>query len=116
MAYGFYLMHHLLEYRRDNQRLRMSPTTNDAEIVSWAASIGRTPDHQIRAEFYHVQCELAQVIMKQVLEPTGMFYHGPITWEDVRALLLAQRLDLKPFKKLECFLPEYEDWTADMED
>ena len=116
MADGFYLMHHLLEYRRDNQRLRMSPTTNDAEIVSWATSIGKTPDHRIRAEFYHVQCELAQVIMKQVLEPTGMFYHGPITREDVRALLLAQRLDLKPFKKLGCFLPDYEDWTADMED
>ena len=45
MADGFYLMHHLLEYRRDNQRLRMSPTTNDAEIVSWATSIGTTPDH-----------------------------------------------------------------------
>ena len=88
-AEGFYLMHHLLEYRRDNQRLRMSPTTNDAEIVSWATSIGSTPDHRIRAEFYHVQCELAQVIMKQVLEPTGMFYHGPITREDVRALVLA---------------------------
>ena len=113
---GFYLMHHLLEYRRDNQRLRMSPTTNDVEIVSWARSIGSTPDHRIRADFYHVQCELAQVIMKQVLEPTGMFYHGPITREDVRALLLAQRLDLKPFKKLGCFLPDYEDWTADMED
>ena len=116
MVDGFYLMHHLLEYRRDNQRLRMSATTNDAEIVSWATSIGTTPDHQIRAEFYHVHCELSQVIMKQVLEPTGMFYHGPITREDVRALLLAQRLDLKPFKKLGCFLPDYEDWTADMED
>ena len=30
MADGFYLMHHLLEYTRDNQCLRMSPTTNDA--------------------------------------------------------------------------------------
>ena len=90
MADGFYLMHHLLEYGRDNQHLRMSPTTNDAEIVSWATSIGRTSNHRIRAEFYHVQCELAQVIMKQVLEPTGMFYHGPITREDVRALLLGR--------------------------
>ena len=54
MADGFYLVHHLLEYRRDNQRLRMSPTTNDAEIVSWATRIGKTPDHRIRAEFYHI--------------------------------------------------------------
>ena len=73
---GFYLMHHLMEYRRDNQCLRMSATTNDFEIVSWATSIGKTSNHRFRAEFYHVQCELAQVIMKQVLEPTGMFYHG----------------------------------------
>jgi hypothetical protein len=94
----------------------MSATTNDAEIVNWATSIGKTADHRIRAEFYQVQCELAQVIMKQVLEPTGMLYHGPIMREDVRALLVAQRLDLKPFKKLGCFLPDYEDWTADMED
>jgi hypothetical protein len=49
-------MHHMLDYRRDNQRLRMSPTSNDAEIVNWATSIGRTLDHRIRGEFYHVQC------------------------------------------------------------
>ena len=82
MADGFYLMHHLLECRRDNQRLRMSPTTNDAEIVSWATSIGSTPDHRIQAEFYHVQCELAQGMMKQVLKPTGMFYNVPTTTRD----------------------------------
>ena len=41
----FDLMHHLIEYRRDNQRLRMSATSNDAEIVNWATSIGKTPDH-----------------------------------------------------------------------
>ena len=67
----------------------MSATTEDAEIVSWATSMGKTADHRTRAEFYHVQCELAQVFMKMVLEPTGMFYHGPITREYVRALLLA---------------------------
>ena len=44
-ADGFYLMHHLMEYRRDNQRLRMSATTEDAKIVSLATSIGKTPDH-----------------------------------------------------------------------
>ena len=33
-ADGFYLMHHLMEYIRDNQRLRMSATSNDADIVN----------------------------------------------------------------------------------
>ena len=106
MADGFYLMHHLLKYRRGNQRLRVSASTEDAEIVSWATSIGKTPDHRIRAEFYHVQCELAQLIMKQVIDPTGMFYHGIITREDVRALLVIQRLALMPLKKLGCFLAD----------
>ena len=46
-ADGFYLMHHMIEYRRDNQRLGMSATSSDAEIVNWATSIGRTPDHRI---------------------------------------------------------------------
>ncbi|KAE8815709.1 hypothetical protein D1007_06898 [Hordeum vulgare] len=109
-------MHHMVDYKRDNQFLRISSTSSDAEIVYWAASIGRTPDHQIRAEFYHVQCELSQVIMKEVLEKSGLFYHGPMTRDDVRALLVAQHLDLKPFAKLECFLPNYEDWGADMEE
>ena len=44
-ANGFYLVHHLMEFRRDNQRLRMSATTNDVEIVNWATSLGKTPDH-----------------------------------------------------------------------
>jgi hypothetical protein len=54
--------------------------------------------------------------MKEVLEQTGMFNHGPAMMrEDVRALLFAQRLDLKHFTKLGSFLPDYEDWNDDME-
>ena len=94
----------------------MSATSGDAEIVNWAPIIGRTPDHRIRAEFYHIQCELAQVIMKQVVEQGGMFFHGPMRRENVRELLRAQRLDLKPFNKLGSFIPDYEDWGADMEE
>jgi hypothetical protein len=56
------------------------------------------------------------VIIKEVLEQTGMFYHGPMTRDDVRALLVAQRLDLKLFTKLGCFLPDYEEWSANMEE
>ena len=94
----------------------MSATSEDAEIVTWATNIGKTPDHRIRAEFYHVQCELAQVITKQVHKPIGMFYHGPITRVDVRALLVAQRVDMKPFTKLGCVLDDYEDWDEDLND
>ena len=112
-AYGFYLMHHMIEFRRDRQRLRMSSKSGDAEILSWATSIGSTQDHRIRAEFYHIQCELAQVIMKQVVEQGGLFYHGPMRRETVQDVLVAQDLDMNPFKKLGCFFPEYEDWNFD---
>jgi hypothetical protein len=54
--------------------------------------------------------------MKEVLKNLGMFYHGLMSREDVRTLLRAQRLDLKPFTKLGCFLPDYEDWSTDMEE
>jgi hypothetical protein len=30
---GFYVIHHMLEYRRDRQKLRMSPTSGDADIL-----------------------------------------------------------------------------------
>jgi hypothetical protein len=82
---GFYVLHHMLEYRRDHQNLRMSPTSGDADILQWAIKLGKVPDHQIRAEFYHIQRELAQIIMKEVLEKTGMFYEeGQMSREDVR--------------------------------
>lgn len=71
---GFYVIHHMLEYRRDRQNLRMSHKSGDADILQWAKKLGNVPDHRLRAEFYHIQRELAQVIMKEVVEKTGMFY------------------------------------------
>ena len=56
---GFYVLHHMLEYRRDHQNLRMSPTSGDAHILQWAKNIGDIEDHRLRAEFYHILRELA---------------------------------------------------------
>ena len=58
----------MLEYRRDQQNLRMSPTSGDAHILQWAKNLGDILDHQLRTEFYHIQHELAQIIMKEVLK------------------------------------------------
>jgi hypothetical protein len=108
---GFYVIHHMLEYRRDRQNLRMSPKSGDADILQWAKKLGNIPDHRLRAEFYHIQRELAQVIMKEVVEKTGMFYEeGQMSREDVRTRVAAQRLDLKPFTSLGSFLPDLEGW------
>ena len=82
---GFYVLHHMLEYRRDHQNLRMSPRSGDAHILQWAKDIGDIEDHRLRAEFYNIQRELAQIIMKEVVGKTGMFYgEGQMSREDVR--------------------------------
>jgi hypothetical protein len=89
----------------------MSPTSGDADILQWAIKLGKVPDHRIRAEFYHIKRELAQIIMKEVLEKTGMFYEeGEMSREDVRTRIAAQRLDMKPFTSLGDFLPDLEGW------
>ena len=37
---GFYVLHHMLEYRRDHQNLHMSPRSGDAHILQWAKDLG----------------------------------------------------------------------------
>ena len=99
------------EYRRDHQNLRMSPRSGDAHILQWAKDIGDIEDHRLRAEFYNIQRELAQIIMKEVIGKTGMFYgEGQMSREDVRTRVAAQRLDLKPFTSLGDFLPNLDGW------
>ena len=108
---GYYVIHQMLEYRRDRQNLRMSPTSGDAHILKWARKVGDIEDHRLRSKLYHIQRELAQIIMKEVLEKTRMFYgEGQMSREDVRTLIATQRLDLKPFTKLGDYLPDLDGW------
>ena len=101
----------MLEYTRDHQNVRMSPTSGDAHILQWAKNVGDIEYHRLRAEFYHIQRELAQIIMKEVLDKTGMFYkEGKMSREDIRTRVAAQRLDLKPFTKLGDYLPDLDGW------
>ena len=106
----------MLEYRRDHQNLRMSPTSGDAHILQWAKNLGDIQDHRLWAEFYHIQRELVQIIMKEVVEKTGMFYEeGQMSREDVRTRVASQRLDMKPFTKLDDYLPDMDGWHDMME-
>ena len=101
----------MLEYRRDHQNLRMAPSSGDAHILQWAKKLGDVPDHQLRAESYHIQRELGQIIAKEVLEKTWMFYkEGQMSREDVRTWVASQRLDLKPFTRLGDYLPDLDGW------
>ena len=89
----------------------MSPRSGDAHILQWEKNIGDIPDHRLRAEFYHIQREVAQIIMKEVVEKTGMFYEeGQMSREDVRTRVAIQRLDLKPFTRLGDYIPDLDGW------
>ena len=106
----------MLEYRRDHQNLRMSPRSGDAHILQWAKDIGDIEDHRLRAEFYNIQRELAQIIMKEVVGKTGMFYEeGQMSREDVRTRVAVERLDLKPFTRLGDYLPDLDGWNDILE-
>jgi hypothetical protein len=49
--------------------------------------------------------------MKEVVGKIGMFYdEGPMSRVDVRTCVAAQRLDLKPFNKLNDILPDLDGW------
>ena len=94
----------------------MSPRSGDAHILQWAKDIGDIEDHRLRAEFYDIQRELAQIIMKEVVGKTGMFYEeGQMSREDVRTWVASQRLDMKPFTKLDDYLPDLDEWHDMME-
>lgn len=89
----------------------MSPRSGDAHILEWAKNIGDIEVHRLRAEFYHIQRELAQIIMKGVVGKTGMFYEeGKMLREDVRTWIASQRLDMKPLTKLGDYLPDNDGW------
>ena len=89
----------------------MSPTSGDAHILQRAKNVGDIEDHRLRAEFYHIQRELAQIIMKEVVGKTGMFYEeGQMSREDVQTRVASQRLDLKPFTRHGDYLPDLYGW------
>ena len=106
---GFYLLHLMMEYRRDHQKLRMT-TRNDDHIRKWVESQGEA-DYKLRDDFFRIQRDIATIIMKEVVEEKGMFHHGPISRADVRTRIGMQRQDLTPFKKLGCILDDMEGWN-----
>ena len=94
----------------------MAPRSSNAHILQWAKDIGDIEDHRLRAEFYNIQRELAQIIMKEVVRKIGMFYEeGQMSREDVRTQVASQRLDLKPFTRLGDYLPDLDGWNDMLE-
>jgi hypothetical protein len=106
---GFYVIHHMMEFRRDRQQLGIT-SSSDAHIRKWAEAIGAEPDHKLRNDFYRIQQDIATIIVKDVVEEKGMFHGGPISRADVRARIGLQRMDMTPFTKLGCTLPDMDEW------
>ena len=106
---GFYLLHLMMEFRRDHQKLCMT-TRSDDHIRKWVESQGEA-DYKLRDDFFRIQRDIATIIMKEVAEEKGMFHHGPISRADVRTRIGMQRQDLTPFKKLGCILDDMEGWN-----
>ena len=106
---GFYVIHLMMEYRRDVQSLCMK-SSSDTHIQRWAEAFGAVPDNRLRNDFYRIQQEIASIIMKDVLEENGMFYGGPISRADVRTRIALQRQDMTPFTKLGSTLPDMDRW------
>ena len=98
-----------MEFRRDRQKLSMT-STSDAHIRKWADALGAEPDHKLRNDFYRIQQDIATIIMKDVVEENGMFQGGHVSRADVRTRIGLQRLDMTPFTKLGCILPDMDGW------
>jgi hypothetical protein len=50
----FYVIHHMQEFKRDQQRLRM-PTRVDNHLRQWATNLASETDEKLRVEFYRIQ-------------------------------------------------------------
>ena len=106
---GFYIVHLMIQFNTDHQKLRMR-SRNDDHIHKWLESHGEA-DYKLRDDFFRIQSDIATIIMKEVVDEKGMFHHGPISRADVRTRIGMQRLDLMPFKKLGSILDDLEGWN-----
>jgi len=98
----------MMEFRKDQQLLRMA-SKDDDHIMKWANNLAE-PDYKVRDDFFRILKDIATIIMKEVVDEKGMFYHGPISRADVKTRVGMQLLDITPFKKLGCVLPDMDGW------
>ena len=104
-----YIVHLMIQFNADHQKLRMR-SRNDDHIHKWLESHGEA-DYKLRDDFFRIQSDIVTIIMKEVVDEKGMFHHGPISRADVRTRIGMQRLDLTPFKKLGFVLDDMEGWN-----
>lgn len=107
---GFYLLHLMIEFNTDHQKLRMTTRNDDRHICKWVESHGEA-DHKLRDDLFRIQRDIVMIIMKEVVDEKGMFHHSPISRADVRTRIGMQHHDLTPFKNLGSILDDMEGWN-----
>ena len=98
MLSAYYVLHHMREYIRDEEKLRM-PSQQSDHLHKWGKQLADCSDEDIRAEFYRIQQKLATIIYRDVYLSDGMFHEAIPTKPEVDDRLVLQS-DPRPFKKL----------------
>ena len=63
---GFYIVHLMIQFNTDHQKLRMR-SRNDDHIHKWLESHGEA-DYKLRDDFFRIQSDLSTIIMKDVVD------------------------------------------------
>ena len=98
---AFYALHHMHEFVRDQQCLRLPDS-----LLKWRKDLANVDDADIRAEFYRIQTRIAVVITQDVVKKGGMFFNGfrvPSN-EEIKTRIEMQR-DFRKFMTKDGILP-----------
>ena len=101
MTEAFYAIHHIQEFVRDqlNLTLPCKLTRLQKDFANYST------DADVRREFYRIQQKFARVICKDVLQPEGLFYYGPVPSNRAMEKILRKQEDYREFRTLEGFRP-----------
>ena len=101
MTEAFYAIHHIQEFERDELELELPQklTRLQKDFANYST------DADVRCEFYRIQQKLARVICRDVLQPEGLFYYGPVPSNRVMEKILRKQEDYREFRTLEGFRP-----------
>jgi hypothetical protein len=71
MRDGYYVIHHMREFVRDQQQLALP-----SHVARWGQDLAKSSDEDLILEFYRIQQSLAIIIYKDVARSDGMFFGG----------------------------------------
>ena len=98
---AWYAILHMMEFVKDQHALLLP-----ASLQIRGNDIANAPDAEVRAEFCHIQRNLATIIHEDVVTKGGLFYHNGIPPSNSEiAFRLASSNEDRPFNSLEGVRP-----------